>query len=125
MLTMCMAGWACLTLAVVAAPCRGQGKATPERRATVEVWVTTADKSKLLAKAPNVPWANGEPTVAAALIDVDTAITYQEMVGFGAPITDAAAGLNQKKLSQTHPEPLLEDLSGRANGIGLSFPRLT
>ena len=130
MLTVCMAGWACLTLAVVAAPCRGQGNSTAKphagaRSATVEAWVTTADKAKLLTRAPNVPMASGEPTGVATIIDVDTAITYQEMVGFGAAITDASAWLIQTKLSPTQREALLQDLFGRANGIGLSFVRLT
>src|SRR6478735_2833209 len=125
MLTMRMAAWACLTIAVVAAPCRGQSKDTPARRATVEAWMTTADKSKLLTRVPNVSLMIGEPTGVATTIDVDTAITYQEMVGFGAAITDASAWLIQTTLSPTQREALLQDLFGRANGIGLSFTRLT
>ncbi|HEY5415217.1 MAG TPA: hypothetical protein VIK41_10355, partial [Gemmatimonadaceae bacterium] len=99
MLTMRVAAWACLAIAMVTAPCRSQGKATPERRATVEAWVTTADKAKLLARTPNVPLASGEQQGIATTIEVDTAITYQEMVGFGAAITDASAWLIQTKLS--------------------------
>ena len=96
MLTMRVAGWACLTIAAVAAPCPAQGKSTAKphagaRSSTVEAWVTTADKSKLLTRVPNVSLASGEPTGVATTIDVDTAITYQEMVGFGAAITDASA----------------------------------
>src|SRR5262245_55754028 len=112
--------WACLALAVTAAPCRGQGK-----RSVVEAWVTTADKSKLLTRAPNVNLVSGEPPGVATTIDVDTAITYQEMVGFGAAITDASAWLIQTKLSSTQREALLQDLFGRTVGIGLSFTRLT
>ena len=111
---------ACLALAVTAAPCRGQAK-----RAVVEAWVTTADKSKLLARAPNAPLASGEQQGIATTIDVDTGITYQAMVGFGAAITDASAWLIQTKLSPSQREALLQELFGRANGIGLSFTRLT
>ena len=130
MLTMPMAAWACLTLAVVAAPCPAQGKSTAKphagaRSSTVQAWVTTADKSKLLTRVPNVSLVSGEPTGVATTIDVDTAITYQEMVGFGAAITDASAWLIQTTLSPTQREALLQDLFGRANGIGLSFTRLT
>src|SRR5678816_1140875 len=125
MLTMRVAAWACLAIAMVTAPCRSQGKATPERRATVEAWVTTADKAKLLARTPNVPLASGEQQGIATTIEVDTAITYQEMVGFGAAITDASAWLIQTKLSPSQREALLQELFGRANGIGLSFTRLT
>jgi len=117
---------ACLALAVIAAPCRGQAATSTEaKRSEVEAWVTTADKSKLVARGPNVRWASGEPTGVTVTIDVDTAITYQAMVGFGAAITDAAAWLIQTKLSPIRREALLQDLFGRGNGIGLSFTRLT
>ena len=74
---------------------------------------------------PNVPLTSGEQAGIATNIDVDTAITYQEMVGFGATITDASAWLIQTKLSPTQREALLQDLFGRTNGIGLSFTRMT
>ena len=109
----------------MAAPCRGQATSTAAKRSTVEAWVTTADKSKLLARAPNVTWVNGELAGVRTSIDVDTAITYQEMVGFGAAITDASAWLIQTRLSPSQREELLQELFGRTNGIGLSFTRLT
>ena len=115
-----------LALAVISAPCRGQEPGgSGGKRATAEAWVTTADKSRLMARAPNVSWAGGKPNGVTAIIDVDTAITYQEMVGFGAAITDASAWLIQTKLSPTKRQALLQDLFGRSNGIGLSFTRLT
>jgi glucosylceramidase len=61
----------------------------------------------------------------ATQIEVDAAITYQEMIGFGAAITDASAWLIQTKLSPAQREALLQDLFGRTTGIGLSFTRLT
>ena len=91
----------------------------------VEAWVTTGDKAKLLARAPDVRFTAGEQKGVAIRIDVDTAITYQEMIGFGAAITDASAWLIQTKLSATQREALLQDLFGRTTGIGLSFTRLT
>jgi len=91
----------------------------------VEAWTTTGDKTQLLAKAPNVRWATLEQVGTTTQIDVDTAITYQEMVGFGAAITDASAWLIQTKLSPAQREALLQDLFGRTTGIGLSFTRLT
>jgi len=72
-----------------------------------------------------VRFTNGEQQGATIRIDVDTAITYQEMVGFGAAITDASAWLIQTKLSPAQREALLQDLFGRTTGIGLSFTRLT
>ena len=117
---------ACLVLGPIAVPCRAQATARAgAQRGAVEAWVTTADKSKLLARTPNVPLARGEQQGIATTIEVDTAITYQEMVGFGAAITDASAWLIQTKLSPSQREALLQELFGRANGIGLSFTRLT
>src|SRR3954465_439739 len=115
-----------LALAVITAPCRGQATTSAgSKRSAVEAWVTTADKSKLLARAPNVSWVSSEPAGVTTIIDVDTAITYQEMVGFGASITDASAWLIQTRLSPSQREALLQELFGRSSGIGLSFARLT
>ena len=97
---------------------------SPASRA-VEAWVTTGDKTKLLARAPNVRFTDGEQNGVPTRIDVDTAIAYQEMVGFGAAITDASAWLIQTRLSPAQREALLQDLFGRPTGIGLSFTRLT
>jgi glucosylceramidase len=49
---------------------------------------------------------------------------YQQMVGFGAAMTDASAYLIQNKMSASDRESLLQELFGRANGIGLSFIRV-
>lgn len=108
---------------LVATPAESASQSPPSN--VVEVWVTTADKAKLVARAPNVRFAAGEPTGVAIRIDVDTAITYQEILGFGAAITDASAWLIQTKLSPAQREALLQDLFGRTTGIGLSFTRLT
>ena len=97
---------------------------SPASRA-VEAWVTTGDKTKLLARAPNVRFTDGEQNGVPTRIHVDTAIAYQEMVGFGAAITDASAWLIQTRLSPAQREALLQDLFGRPTGIGLSFTRLT
>lgn len=90
--------------------------------ATVEVWLTTADQSALLAKQPALPL---EPGGAPDAIMVDPATRYQKMVGFGAAITDASAWLIQNHMSPAQRDALLRDLFGRDPGIGLSFTRLT
>jgi glucosylceramidase len=108
---------------LVATPAGSSGQSPAS--SAVEVWMTTADKTKLVARAPNVRFVPGEQPRGTVRIDVDTAITYQEMVGFGAAITDASAWLIQTKLSATQREALLKDLFGQATGIGLSFTRLT
>jgi glucosylceramidase len=55
---------------------------------------------------------------------VDESKTYQQMVGFGAAMTDASAYLIQNKMAAPVREVLLQDLFGRTRGIGLSFMRV-
>ena len=87
------------------------------------VWVTTADQKKLLSHEPDVPFsakgAAGLPTIT-----VDDSAIYQEMVGFGAAITDASA-LNINRLAPARREALLRELFDADSGLGLSFTRLT
>lgn len=88
---------------------------------TVNVWMTTADQSKLLQPQANVTFApdsGSNPTT----IDVNEGITYQTMDGFGASLTDSSAwDLNQ--LSATNREAVLQALFNPTTGIGLSFLR--
>jgi glucosylceramidase len=90
-----------------------------------EVWVTTGDRAKLLARQPDVPVGAIDEAPGVPRIAVDDATTFQEMVGFGAAITDASAWLIQHRLSASQRDSLLRDLFGPAPGIGLSFTRLT
>jgi glucosylceramidase len=87
------------------------------------VWVTTGDQRKLLSREPDVAFSTGD-TAALPTIAVDDTAVYQEMVGFGAAITDAAA-LNINRLAPERREALLRDLFDPDSGIGLSFTRLT
>ncbi|PYP14987.1 MAG: glycosyl hydrolase [Gemmatimonadetes bacterium] len=89
-----------------------------------EVWLTTPDGSRLLSREPDAHFDSG-PAPSITTIAVDEAATYQEIVGFGAAITDASAWLIQNKLTPSQRESLLRDLFGRNPGIGLSFTRLT
>ncbi len=89
----------------------------------VAVWLTTGDRAQLLAREPDLRFADGGGTGFG--ITVDTATIYQEIVGFGAAITDASAWLIQHKLTATARDALLRDLFGAEPGIGLSFTRLT
>lgn len=60
---------------------------------------------------------------AAVVIDVDEATTYQEMVGFGAAMTDASAYLINRKLGAQR-DAVMQELFGRNPGIGLGFVRV-
>ena len=90
---------------------------------TVRAWVTTGDRTKLLAREPDI--AFDSKSTQAINIDVDANKRYQEMVGFGASITDASAWLIQTKLNPAQRAALMQDLFGRSPGIGLSLTRLT
>ena len=109
------------TLVVIAAAAILGG---PSAQPRAQVWLTTGDRAHLLERQPDLPLAAGVPT-GVATIDVDETTRYQEMVGFGAAITDASAWLITNRLTPERREALLQDLFGPDPGIGLSFTRLT
>jgi glucosylceramidase len=88
---------------------------------SVEVWLTTPDKTALLAQQPALSLDPGAPADA---IRVDPAQRYQRMVGFGASITDASAWLIQR-MTPDQRAALLAELFGPAPGLNFSFTRLT
>ena len=92
----------------------------------VHAWLTTGDRAKLLARETDLnfvpdsaPGSRRVPT-----IDVDATTTYQQMVGFGAAMTDASAYLIMHRMPARHRDALMLDLFGRDSGIGLSFIRV-
>lgn len=89
----------------------------------VQAWETWTDQSRLLAPAPGL--AFGRAPALALNIAVDASRRYQEMVGFGAAITDASAWLIQNRMSAVQREALLQELFGPAPGLGFNFTRLT
>lgn len=122
----------CLTVTIVLAgslACDRTGASGDREAATpsavAEVWLTTGDQAQLVARQPNLPIAVTDPTSGAPTITVDEETVFQEMVGFGAAITDASAWLIQHRLSAAQRDSLLHDLFGPEPGIGLSFTRLT
>ena len=90
-----------------------------------QVWLTTGTASKLLSRETDAHFDTGTPPASLTTIVVDEATTYQEIVGFGAAITDASAWLIQNRLSAAQRDALLQELFGPSPGIGLSFTRLT
>jgi glucosylceramidase len=90
---------------------------------SVQAWITTADQSRLLARGPDARFR--AQASRANLIEVEPQRQYQEIVGFGAAVTDASAWLIQTKLNETQRRALLQELFGRQNGLGLSFTRIT
>lgn len=98
---------------------------TSQPPSAVQAWVTTGDQTKLLQRQPDA-YLTRDSAVASGVptIQVDETKSYQQMLGFGAAMTDASAYLIQHKLSAQTREALLQDLFGRTSGIGLSFMRL-
>jgi glucosylceramidase len=89
----------------------------------VAVWLTTPDQIKLLSKE-DVLNLSSKVQSAETTIQVDENITYQEMEGFGASLTDSSAWLIDKKLSPKEREKLMKDLFDHQEGIGISYMRL-
>lgn len=92
-------------------------------QAQVQGWETWTDQSRLLAPVQGISLQD-KPALPLH-IEVDAGKRYQQMVGFGANITDASAWLIQNRLNEPQRTALLEDLFGHSTGIGLSFTRLT
>ncbi len=90
----------------------------------IEVYLTTGDGANLLHRAANAPFADPAlPPIAT--LEVNQEQVYQEMVGFGAALTDASAWVIQHKLTPPQREALLQELFGRGpGGVGFSFVRL-
>ncbi len=120
--------WRILTPALAGMVLLGSGSAVQaQAMATgpaVQTWVTLTDQSRLLALEAGKNFANKLPPLPLN-IAVDPHRRHQEIVGFGANITDASAWLIQNRMNAQQRSALMADLFGKAPGIGLSFTRLT
>ena len=87
---------------------------------TAQVWLTTPDRSKLLARQPDVTFSSGSP--GGATISVDANQTFQTVDGFGASITDSSASLLYK-LSPSRRSEVMRTIFDPNSGIGMSFLR--
>ena len=89
---------------------------------TVGVWVTTADQTQLLQQQANLTFATDSGTNPVT-VDVNPAVTYQSIDGFGASLTDSSASLICGKLTTAQRDTLLNNLFNPTTGIGISFLR--
>jgi glucosylceramidase len=87
------------------------------------MWLTRADESQKLALQklqPRLGSASGHEDLA-----IDSSRHFQKMQGFGAAMTDSSA-LLLSRLAPAKRRAIMAELFGRgANGLGLSFTRLT
>ncbi len=117
----------CLALATLLAACGNSAAVDPGGGVTpsgpvAQAWITTGDQSRLLSQEPDLP-IRSTPDAAKVVIDVDEGTSYQEMIGFGAAMTDASAYLINNKLGSQR-DAIMQELFGRNPGIGLSFMRV-
>lgn len=109
-------------VAVLGSACTSLPDDRPDQ---ARVWMTSGDRSHLLAEQPALAFADGLASGGPAFV-VDATRTRQEMVGFGAAVTDASAWLIQTRLSASQRADLMGELFGRADeGLGFSFTRVT
>lgn len=88
------------------------------------MWQTTPDGRSLLQAQKSILLSD-DLSQAPHTIEVDPAIQYQRMVGFGAAITGSSAWLINRGLSARQRDGLMNALFDPSSGIGLSFMRLT
>ena len=92
----------------------------------LQAWVTTGDKSQLMAAQPPSGVVSADAVAGLPTITIDARERHQSIVGFGASVTDSSAWLIQNKLTPPQRDALLRELFGRGEGgLGFSFTRVT
>ena len=90
---------------------------------TLSVWLTTPDRTSLLARQRAI--AFGAPSSTGPTITVDGAKTYQTMDGFGYTLTGSSA-LVIHRMPDAARAALLRELFGRDDAsLGVSYLRLS
>lgn len=90
---------------------------------TAKVWVTSGDKSRLIAPQEDINVVNNT-TTNYPFITINASEQYQEIEGFGAALTGSSAYvINQ--MSGSQKAALLQELFDAEDGIGISYLRLT
>jgi glucosylceramidase len=84
----------------------------------VTMWLTTPDRSHLLAAQPAAALEPPDPGLPT--IHVDAARSYQVMEGFGTSLTESAASVIT---ASPHRDTIMRDLFDRTSGIGMSYLR--
>lgn len=119
-------GLAALAVAALAGSCAsglsGSGSGTAPAPAMVEAWSTSTDQTRKLAPAGTFALvAAGRERKDELVIEPED--RRQEIVGFGAAMTDASAHLLQTELTRPERDSLLAELFGPA-GLGIGFLRV-
>src|SRR5262245_16115780 len=99
---------------------------TPQTPATndIDFWPKQADQTVLLKKQSSVISFKAA-TNSDASIEVDSAVTYQPVDGFGYTLTGGSATLINK-LPSAQKQSLLQELFGKTeNSVGISYLRIS
>ena len=104
-------------------PAASPGAALVAAGDTVAVWMTTGNRSALLAKQPTLTF--GTATNNSPTITVDGATTYQTMAGFGYTLTGGSAYV-MHRMPAAARDALLRELFVRDYAsLGVSYLRLS
>lgn len=99
-------------------------KETKKQEHFASWWITSGDKSSLLAAQHDLPFKNIEPV--GSVIAVDTTQQFQTIDGFGFALTGGSAMLMKTKLSTEQRSELLKELFlTEGDGIGISYLRVS
>ncbi len=113
-----------LTCFILLYGCSGNNDGQRDSSVGAEVWLTKADGSVKFQKQDIQPEFS-QSEVEGPVIEVDTAVTYQTMDGFGYTLTGGSAILINR-LDAAQRQALLKELfSPEGNGIGVSYLRLS
>lgn len=88
----------------------------------VQPVLTTGDQTMLLRAQPTVSFVSGGGS-GPLVITADESVTYQQMDGVGASLTDSSAWLLWNKLDASQQTTLMQSLFSPSAGIGISFLR--
>ena len=91
---------------------------------TATVWLTTPDKSSLLAQQPN-GLEFSHPKKDVPTIAVDDAKKYQTIDGFGFALTGGSAQLLMQMSAPARASLLKQLFSTDGDGIGVSYLRVS
>ncbi|HTH58441.1 MAG TPA: glycoside hydrolase family 30 beta sandwich domain-containing protein, partial [Cyclobacteriaceae bacterium] len=92
--------------------------------ASVDVWLTSADKTNLFTQSSPIVFKVDSPN--ATTIQVDSTIQFQTMDGFGYALTGGSAQLMMQKMNAADRTKLLRELFLTTDGgIGISYLRIS
>ena len=112
--------YACL---IVLQPCNSKNKSAKRVSSSVEVYTTSADKSKLF-EATTIRFAENSEQQSTSIITLYPTTQYQQMDGFGTAITGSTC-YNLLKMSQADRTKILREIFDPEMGMGQSYIRIS